>query len=55
MTFAQSFALISLLTLGALFLVGLVCALGRCDHQLHWQIDADKIIQRCNCGERSQP
>lgn len=55
MTFAQSFALLSLATIGALWIVLMICALGRCKHELHWQIDADKIVKRCYCGERSQP
>lgn len=54
-SFAAAFATISLLAIGALFIVIQICALGRCRHELHWQIDANKIVKRCNCGERSEP
>lgn len=54
MTLTEAVATISLLTLGAFWIVLLICALGRCRHELHWQIDADKMVRRCSCGERSQ-
>jgi hypothetical protein len=54
-SFAAAFALLSLATLAVLFVVIQICALGQCSHELHWQIDANKIIKRCNCGERSEP
>jgi hypothetical protein len=54
-SFGAAFALLSLATLAALFIVLTICALGQCRHELHWQIDANKIVKRCYCGERSEP
>lgn len=52
MSFAAAFATISLTCLGVFLVVLLICALGRCNHELYWHHDHDKVIKRCNCGER---